>query len=714
MRLIRAEFRNFRLLRNLVLDLRTNEDRKLVVIRAENESGKTTILGALQWGLYGDSALPAGRSEYRLHPVDWDGSRAARVPISVEIEFEIATTRGTRRHGSIESRHVYRLIRSTHDLVRDAKWSAGPTTVLLFEVRESGSVRIEHPESWLRAETPEELREIFFTDGDRALSFIEADVSASTKQKRVRGAIESLLGLDVIEEARDRVKKTAAEVNRRVREIGPDQDLQSVVGEIGNLEESASDLEKDIRDASRQFAEFDERLANVENKIEDALSKGNREDLNRHRARTREAISLCDGQIKDAAKSHTGLFRDVSLSCELVRSQIDYSLSRLHGLRDQGKIPNSTIPVLEDRLSASNCICGEVLQGRDADVVRRRNHISALIDRSRTADELQEVITDLYYASGSLGIVGGTSSPTWRTKYENLADRRDGLDKRRADLGTELRSIEAKIAQIPDLNIQDLREARTYYREQRDRFGNLKTRHETDLRNVERRKAELERERDRLLKRRQEGHRILNDLSVAQDIQNVLSNVYRRLTEEELDKVSDRMNDVFLEMIGADPTQGAIIRSAEISKEFEIVVFGSKGRQLNPDRDLNGASRRALTMAFILALARVSEVEAPNVIDTPLGMMSGYVKKKVLTTAVRESTQLILFLTRAEISGCEAVLDDEAARVFTLTNPAHYPVMLVRKQDVEGVTVVRCECDHRGVCEVCERREIEPELAGGS
>ena len=62
-----------------------------------------------------------------------------------------------------------------------------------------------------------------------------------------------------------------------------------------------------------------------------------------------------------------------------------------------------------------------------------------------------------------------------------------------------------------------------------------------------------------------------------------------------------------------------------------------------PDRDLNGASRRALTLAFILALTKVSEVEAPNIIDTPLGMMSGYVKRSVLMTAIRESSQLELY-----------------------------------------------------------------------
>ena len=48
---------------------------------------------------------------------------------------------------------------------------------------------------------PPELREVFFIDGDRALSFIEAAVNAKTKRKHVQEAIQSLLGLGVIEAA---------------------------------------------------------------------------------------------------------------------------------------------------------------------------------------------------------------------------------------------------------------------------------------------------------------------------------------------------------------------------------------------------------------------------------------------------------------------------------------------------------------------------------
>ena len=210
--------------------------------------------------------------------------------------------------------------------------------------------------------------------------------------------------------------------------------------------------------------------------------------------------------------------------------------------------------------------------------------------------------------------------------------------------------------------------------------------------------------RDKLLKNQEKGNKLFADLQIAKDILDVLSNSYSRITNEELEKVSKLMNEIFLEMIGSDPEQGSIIKKAIISKEFDIIVYGPQKRTLDPDRDLNGASRRALTLAFILALTKVSEVEAPNVIDTPLGMMTGYVKRAVLKTVIRESKQLILFLTRSEISECEDILDKKAGTVITLTNPTHYPKILLNDPGTTKRSIIRCSCDHRSECQICARR----------
>ena len=55
-------------------------------------------------------------------------------------------------------------------------------------------------------------------------------------------------------------------------------------------------------------------------------------------------------------------------------------------------------------------------------------------------------------------------------------------------------------------------------------------------------------------------------LEVTQDIERLLRNGYDRITHEELAKVSELMNSIFLEMIGTDPEQGVIIRRAEIRR----------------------------------------------------------------------------------------------------------------------------------------------------
>ena len=257
---------------------------------------------------------------------------------------------------------------------------------------------------------------------------------------------------------------------------------------------------------------------------------------------------------------------------------------------------------------------------------------------------------------------------------------------------------------IPAEDIDEVRRHKFFCREQRDHFNGLRMQCRQQLALATQDLANVRNSRQNLLRRHEAGQLLVAELEAASDLETVLNSTYNRLTDEELQKVSSNMNSMFLDMIVSDSQQSAKIQRAEITN-FEIMVYGSEGRPLNPEVDLNGASRRALTLAFILALTRVSEVEAPNVIDTPLGMMSGHVKESVLTKAIKESSQLILFLTKSEIEGCQSILDSHASKVITLTNPAHYPRMLVHPRDDEQIGIVRCDCDHRSSCRICQRKD---------
>ncbi len=604
----------------------------------------------------------------------------------------------------IETKRQYRIDRSAHETLNGLEHSRTPSTVKLFHLTDKGSVPIQPPEAWISEELPTELREVFFTDGDRALSFIEATAPIRAKRERVEKAIHSLLGLGMIEDALKHVQKTTSEANKAAKKIGTNEKLTEIAAKLEQIDKDFTELSEKIEDSKSQFTLFDQKLSDIQKEIEAILIEGDQEQLKRDIDRTKQQLEWLDKQQADADKKHSNLFRSLPLSRDLLGPVLEKSLGKLDALRDQGKIPSTTIPVLEERLKSPTCICGESLDPYDTEGKQRRHHIQCLIDESRKADALQSSITALYYGSNSLKQKEIADAEHWTDLYAEVTNRRDELETLRDAQGKKLKALEIQLDSIPDVDLQGLRSVQREYKNQRDRFNADWTRDETRLEGLKKERSNLVSERDNLLRQQKKGARVLARLEVASDVESVLKNSYDQMTNEELNKVSELMNTIFLEMIGADPEHGAIIQKAEISNDFDILVYGPNDRSLNPDRDLNGASRRALTLAFILALTKVSEVEAPNVIDTPLGMMSGYVKRSVLKTTIRESSQLVLFLTRAEIADCEEILDAEAGRVITLTNPAHYPRMLVNNPQVKARKVLRCDCNHREECRLCQRQ----------
>ena len=692
MKLLHARIENFRLLKEVEIDFSIEDDRNLTIIRAANESGKTTLLTALQWGLFGDKALPDRGRDFRLSPLDVSSGEKASPVVSVEVDYEIPARTGTR---------TYRLIRFATETVQAGKWERKNANVNLFHLTPNGADRVGNPDAHIRPYLPMELREVFFTDGDRALSFIEG--SRGDQMKRIESAIRSLLGLVVIESALGHIYKVSSDINQKVRkEAGSRNELEAVTKRLAQLQKEIPKLEKQVERANESRINLEDLEQDADRKLSEALRKGNREELERRRKAAIQGRKSAETDSALAAREHANLFRSELIGKHLLSSPFKKVRDILEKLHDQGKIPSQTIPVLEDRLNQPTCICGENLDVSDTDGKKRRAHIQNLIEDSRNSDEIQEKVTALYYsAKGLLSPV----ERTWTDEYKDIFARRQRANSRRQQHGEVENEIEAKIAELPEVDVRQLRDTRNRYRDQFRDAQSQEMRLRSQLEVKRRDIKSTETIRGKLLQKDTKGLKFSAELEVAQDLQNIMSNALETMKTKELKKVSKHMNALFLDMIGADVSQRSIITRAEITPDFRIVVYGQYEQSLDPSQDLNGASRRALTIAFILALTKVSEVEAPNVIDTPLGMTSGYVKTAILQFAAQQSSQLILFLTHDEIKGCEDILDRYAGHVYTLTNPAHYPKILINEPGVTDTRVLLCDCNHRQHCEICERRE---------
>ncbi len=707
LKLRRARFTNFRLLRDVEITFSTDDNKRLTVIRAENESGKTTMLTALQWAFFGDTALDeAPGRPARLYPIDWDATSEPRVPVSVEVEFDYTSETTLKDGPSVRSEETFLARRScTEHPNEDGAGSRTNNTLVLYRLESKGDQPVVNPQVELEDKFPEGLRELFFTDGDRAQTWIEVGTQG-VKRARVLNAIRSLLGLDLLEKAQDHVKETLKGFNRELKSIGPNTEAGALGERLAEIEVELAEAETAKAAATDALGRIEEQVQDFENRIADALRQGDREELERQVRAANQQLASAEKTELQLQRQHSDLFKDTTLTLGLLAPHVRRSRELLAGLKERGTIPQKFLPILEEAVDQGVCVCGTSL----AKGTPTRKHVCDLIDEHRKVDAIVDRLTDLNVLASRLATgLDATTTGGWPDRARESFQLVSGAQETLRTAQKRVKELERQLEVLPNAAVPDLMKGRKAAEEERKNQIRAEREAEIKIHSLERERTDLTKRRDQLLRSEKKYARLRANLRAADDIHGVLALTFAAIQQGKMKEVSEEMNHFFLQMIVAniEQAQKAIIQRAEITDDYDIVVTGPQGRRLDPDRDLNGASRRAITLSFILALTNVSGVAAPNVIDTPLGMTSGLVRQSILRTAAENATQLVLFLTPAEIRDVEDLLDDYAGKMWTMSNTSHYPTMLVNEPPAEDLRVVVCQCGHREFCSICERNSDE-------
>lgn len=692
----RAQFTNFRLLRDITIEFSTSLDHPLTVIRAENDTGKTTLLNALGWALFGDDALPGNRSSFRLHPIDWDSEvDGSSVGVKVLIEFAAVDE-------ETDTEIVYELERSTEErLVGEVAFDVSPSKLLLLRHTSAGVQSVENANATVASLLPPGLKDIFFIDGDRALAFIEATDELRVKRERVAKAVRALLGLDLLEDAERHVDKARQEAVTAIRKLGAGTDIERLAKREQELESRLEELRRQLDIHRSDHDASDARHRKADKRLKDALAAGAGEvrQIGVQLASAERNLNDERGAYQKHLVAHRRLINLPTLTVAMAPRPVTAAAALLADLEERKVIPSTLPNVLEDRLEREECLCGASLaKGTDA-----RRHLEHLLEEARDIDESKDLLRDLNDAvKRTLREANQEEGWAVRLKQSQATIQRsikvqNQLEEEVADLRTRIRGMEST-------NLEELERLVTQEEREVKRFIGEISRTEEHARQIELDLKEVDRERAVVEKTNARVRTGVMKETAAKDVLSVIRGTIGVLQGETIDEVSDRMNSIFLSMIVADEEAGSVVKRVTLTRSHDIVVHGPSGRTIDPDVDLNGASRRALTLAFILALVKVSGVKAPNIIDTPLGMMSVEVRRAVLRYAAMHSSQLVMFLTGSEILGVEDLLDQFAGRVYTFSNATHYPTKLLNDPGTERTETLVCGCNHRQECDVCRRR----------
>ena len=701
MRLESAHISNFRLLEDISLSFSTDSSKPLTVIRAENGSGKTSILYALRWAMYGFPGIP---EQMRLTST----AKVTGVPVTVQVRLEFTTVDPFFR---AEAR--YRLIRSCEETPgMGDTYTRGPERTRLLRRTDSGEVDInDGMEGILNAVLPFNLKEVFFTNGDDVQRFIAGGQHGQRdRQEAVHQAIRRLLGLETVETVASHFTAAVRRFRSESTASGGNE-LQSAAEELERIEGELTAQNAKLETIKTRRNEVDEQIRLDEREINSINGLG---DLDALQARIHGLGLDLDYQhsqetaIRQQIKEY---LRSEHVSKQFMDQHLQKGLAVLRELVDRKIIPGTALEVLVDRLQLGVCICGEDLRSGSS----RHAHVADLIEEQKmVAPRLQRLTALLHEARHSVEYVtlgDGEDLPLTNSASvltSQLLECQDLQRRKTSDLDAERKKRE----QIVDSGVQLLTDRLKSNRSKRAEFDREDGQVSAVIYESQERLAMCNGHFENLKNKSDLNRGMKRQSDIAEDFLKLTNGTLARLKSNYVTRVSKSMNALFMEIAGSDPSSD-VTPFKEVfidASNYDIIVRSLAGTTLDADTEVNGANQRGLTLSFIWALMEVAEKEAPRIIDTPLGMTSGSLKYRMVDLLTRPISddgvpyQAILFMTRSEIRDIEDLISERAAVVSTLTCSKDYPIDLVNDWSEGNLTVKGCQCSHTEVCYICERR----------
>jgi len=698
-RLVAAHIRNFKLLEDVRLEFSTERDRPLTVIRAENGSGKTSVLYALLWGLYGPQGLPSGAQTVRLT----SSAAPVGVPVEIQVIVEFERVEG-------DESTSYRVIRTMLETPKgNDSFERGQNRLRLLKRTTSGFEDVPgDPNTVIAKFLPPRLKSVFFTDGDDVQRFISGE-GMHGRQERVHEAIKALLGLDKMRIASEDLEHVVSKCRREAAQSAG-ADLEALERRLAELSDQIGRTDQELATVrTRRQAIASDRDA-AQKELTELRSIGDIDAINAQIKRLEHSLAEFEERDQTLLEDMRTAISSQSASWALAGSKLLAGFDVLDKLAGRGVIPGASLEVLVDRLDLKKCICNADLS--DGSTARR--NVEQLLAEQRKVSEHRGHQTQTFH-SARLGRAEYLAACEGKTDFVSqrkrvlaaFAANRDKIKQ----TGADLEVLREKRASIDDEQVRRLTDrlsnAQAKFAEASESIGRL----ETQLAALRERHSLAKAEYETAEKAAKVSKLLVTKRAVADDLKQLITRTLQVLEVDHVRQVSVRMNDMFMGIVGTDTAQaGAVFQGVTLTPEFDIVVRAAGEGQLDPDFEVNGASKRALTLSFIWALMEVSGQVAPRIIDTPLGMTSGGVKTRMVDAITRPpqgnspAYQVVLFLTRSEISEIESLIDDRVGKSQTLSCNNHYPVDLVHKWDCDHPIVRVCGCTIRQFCEVCERR----------
>ncbi|VVB86454.1 DNA replication and repair protein RecF [uncultured archaeon] len=642
MKIDKIILKNYRQFKDAEISFKEKSNFDLHVIIGKNGTGKTNILSAINWCLYGDEPN-LSKDSRQLPLLNLKSMEEGDYGEDKEIMVEVWGKTLNNKFVIFTRKTIYNIYESGKNL---------PTRISSeFEVKvtdNKGNTEIfkdEESESQVERFVPKRIREFFFFDGERLDNYFKEATG-----QNIRHAIFEISQIDLLENrVESRLSDTLKDLRREAGKENPE--IEDTRSQLETNEKQLKEFDEQIKECNKQIALAKDKIKDYDEKLR-GIPDIEAVEVRRDEIKTlkQQKKELLDEKLKEKENLLFEYGKVVMLY-----SPIKQSIKIIEEKRKKGELPpTQDKSLLENMVKEKSClICGRPF---DADVKKRVEDLLKEIKLS------SEVAKQLEYMEGPLHNFEDKVM-NFNNIMQKITKEVKGYEDDLADYEQELIKIDAETSGYNSEKIKDWHKERKKFEDSftqnLQKLGGIDGKRKDILKNIENLKGQLDDE----LKKEKKVKKLKNQIDFCTKALNVVKKTKEIIMSETRKKIEDRTKDIFFGLLWKKAT----FKDVKIEEDYSINLIHSLGYECLGS--VSAGERELLALSFTLALHEVSGFDSPILIDTPVARISDEhrVNFGKIFSEVSSNKQTILLFTPAEYSkDIKELLDVRASNRFAL------------------------------------------------
>ncbi len=644
--------KNYRCYKELNLKFKTNKEKNIILITGETEAGKTSLVNAIGWCLYGEETqtllktkTDATKEKFIPNENSYDSSGFARVSVRMTIKIPELPQMDT-----IVIKREAKFIKGRSNPVYD-----DAPSVEVYN-RAGDVQRYANPNQLLSyILIPKELASFYLFDGEWLRQTEKFDME-------INSGFNKLFRIDTFKQVGDVLNEISSDYSKEAqRAENMNSDLKGKYGELTEIGDKIRENNTELAEIEGELAKLRKEKGQVEEEAKTSLDlvelKVKYEKLNSER---NEVVKKASENSKKEATEI--LQNSYLLNANEIMNDAIKKIGAVEAIKKGDLPPIVKEDFLTGLLNDKRCICGTPLKEGSEEY----KHIESLIPNVKEINE-KEFLTDLM-AKLEYGLKIN------KKKREEI----DKLNKEIKDLGQQSDKLEMDINQITSKNkdiekevvqnpIEKLQWLDGQIRTQEARIGaNRKENSE-----LENRRRGVNEAIEKLEGGETEKTKFLKNM----EITDVLADIINAFSKEAVDKFSELLEAEINKLLGANEKLSKFKFERKVISSNEVIfTFKEVGSDL-PYFSGGQAQLKGIIMiaAFTRIIEKVAREKLPIpfvVMDHPISDVDTKRIEKIASelSEMFDNSQVILFVTDNKYDVFSKLAKEHIANRFLIKN----------------------------------------------